>query len=133
MLIRLKQRFYPLKNNKSDYAVLPIENSDTGTIVDVMDLLEKYGYFIIGEVDIPIRHCLMGVKGSKVSDIKYIYSHEQGIMQSSGFLKTLGNDIICRENTIARLKVQRKLLMIIIRFKRQLRVSRMLRYMVWIF
>ena len=89
--------FLSLKNNKSDYAVLPIENSNTGTIVDVMDLLEKYGYFIIGEVDIPIRHCLMGVKGSKVSDIKYIYSHEQGIMQSSGFLKTLGNDIICRE------------------------------------
>ena len=70
--------FLSLKNNKSDYAVLPIENSNTGTIVDVMDLLEKYGYFIIGEVDIPIRHCLMGVKGSKVSDIKYIYSHEQG-------------------------------------------------------
>lgn len=91
-----EEAFITLENNRADYAVLPIENSNTGTIVDVMDLLEKFGYFIVGEVAVPIRHCLMGVKGAELSDIRYIYSHEQGIMQSREFLKTLG-DVECRE------------------------------------
>lgn len=92
--------FAALKDGSADYAVLPIENSNTGTIVDVMDLLEKYNYYIIGEIDIPIRHCLMGVKGAEISDINHIYSHEQGILQSRDFINTLsqdGKEIICEE------------------------------------
>ncbi len=82
--------FAELEKGNADYAVLPIENSYTGTIADVIDLLAKYGYFITGEVDVPIRHCLLGVPGARLSDIKTVYSHEQGIMQSREFLKTLG-------------------------------------------
>ncbi len=91
--------FVALKDGSADYAVLPIENSNTGTIVDVMDLLEKYNYYIIGEIDIPIRHCLMGVRGAEISGIKHIYSHEQGILQSREFIKTLSQngEIICEE------------------------------------
>lgn len=93
--------FIALKDGSADYAVLPIENSNTGTIVDVMDLLEKYNYYIIGEIDIPIRHCLMGVKGAEISDIKHIYSHEQGILQSREFIKSLNErnsqNITCEE------------------------------------
>lgn len=86
--------FLSLKEDRADYAVLPIENSSTGTIVDVMDLLEQYSYYITGEIDIPIRHCLMGVPGAKLSDIRTVYSHEQGILQSRVFLKSLG-DVQC--------------------------------------
>ena len=82
--------FAEVEKGNADYAVLPIENSYTGTIADVIDLLAKYGYFITGEVDVPIRHCLLGVPGARLSDIKTVYSHEQGIMQSREFLKTLG-------------------------------------------
>ncbi len=82
--------FSELESGNADYAVLPIENSYTGTIADVIDLLAKYGYFITGEVDVPIRHCLLGVPGAELSDVKTVYSHEQGIMQSREFLKTLG-------------------------------------------
>lgn len=92
--------FTALKDGKADYAMLPIENSNTGTIVDVMDLLEKYNYYIIGEIDIPIRHCLMGVKGADIKDIRHIYSHEQGILQSRDFVKSLsqnGQEIVCEE------------------------------------
>ncbi len=81
--------FVALKEDKADYAVLPIENSSTGTIADVMDLLERYSYYIVGETDIPIRHCLMGIKGASLSDIKTVFSHEQGILQSREFLKNL--------------------------------------------
>ena len=86
--------FTALRDNRADYAVLPIENSSTGTIVDVADLLVKYEYYIVGEIYIPIRHCLMGVPGAKLLDIRTIYSHEQAILQSREFLKTL-NDVQC--------------------------------------
>lgn len=88
--------FTALRDGTADYAVLPIENSNTGTIVDVMDLLEKYNYYIVGEIDIPIRHCLMGVKGTEIADIKHIYSHQQGIRQSREFIKSLGG-VTCEE------------------------------------
>lgn len=89
--------FLSLKDNKADYAVLPIENSSTGNISEVMQLLSGYGYYIIGEVYVPIHHCLMGIKGSKTDDIKTVYSHEQGFLQSAEFLKQLSgvNRIVC--------------------------------------
>ena len=86
--------FLALEESRADYAVLPIENSYTGTIVEVMDLLEQYSYSIVGEVTVPIRHCLMGVKGAKLDGVKMVFSHEQGITQSREFLKQLG-DVEC--------------------------------------
>lgn len=81
--------FLSLKNNKADYAVLPIENSSTGNISEVMQLLSQYEYYITGDVHIPIHHCLMGIKGASLSGIKTVYSHEQGLLQSEEFLKQL--------------------------------------------
>lgn len=83
--------FIALGNETADYAVLPIENSSTGTISEVMSLLTQYGYYINGEIHVPIHHCLMGIKGASLSDIKTVYSHEQGLLQSKDFLKALGN------------------------------------------
>ena len=67
--------FIALKNNEVDYGVLPIENSFTGAITTVYDLLVKYGLYIVGEECIKIDQNLIGIKGSKLEDIKEIYSH----------------------------------------------------------
>ena len=83
--------FEALWDGRADYAVLPIENSSTGMIAGVADLLVKYEYYIVGEIYIPIRHCLMGVKGAQLSDIKTVYSHEQALLQCSEFLKNMGD------------------------------------------
>lgn len=86
--------FDALTNNGADYAVLPIENSSAGVIAEVMDLLAERKLYIVGEEYIPIRHCLMGVKGTKTSDIKKLYSHEQAFLQCPDFIKSLG-DVEC--------------------------------------
>ncbi len=80
-----------LSKGEADYAVLPIENSSTGAIAAVLDLLGKYGFFIVGEVNLAIHHCLLGKKGTKLSEVSKVYSHEQGILQSQGFLQSLGS------------------------------------------
>lgn len=83
--------FVALKNNEIDYGILPIENSCTGAITTVYDLLVKYGLYIVGEECIKIDQNLIGIKGSKFEDIKEIYSHPQGFEQSSEFLNKQNN------------------------------------------
>ena len=75
-----------LEEGSADYAVLPIENSTAGVISETYDLLTEYENYIVGEQIIEIRHCLMGVPGAKLDDIKTVYSHPQSLLQSSRFL-----------------------------------------------
>lgn len=76
-----------IKEGKAEYGVLPIENSSTGTISDIFDLLAEYDNFIIGEHLVKIEHNLWGIPGAELSDIKKVYSHRQGLLQCSEFLK----------------------------------------------
>ncbi len=71
---------------EADYAVLPIENSSAGQVGDVYDLLRKYDNTIVGETYLPVSHCLLGLPGAVLSQIKTVYSHPQGLMQCVGFL-----------------------------------------------
>jgi len=76
-----------IKEGKADYGVLPIENTSTGTLSDISDLLAEYDNYIIGEKVIKIEHALLGLKGSTIENIQKVYSHPQGLLQCSGFLK----------------------------------------------
>ncbi|MBE6052900.1 MAG: prephenate dehydratase [Clostridium sartagoforme] len=86
-----KDVFDALKNDEIQYAILPIENSYTGAITDVYDLLVKYNFYIVGEECIKIDQHLMGISGTKLDDIEEIYSHPQGFAQSKGFLSRYDN------------------------------------------
>ncbi|MDF2542128.1 MAG: hypothetical protein K0S47_1846 [Herbinix sp.] len=76
-----------IKEGQADYGVLPIENSSTGTLTDIFDLLAEYDNYIIGEHVIKIEHNLLGLPGSKADDITTVYSHRQGLLQCSEYLK----------------------------------------------
>ncbi len=69
----------------ADFGILPIENSSTGSILGVVDILEKQNLYIIGEIAVEINHCLVGIKGAELRDIRTVYSHEQGYMQCKKF------------------------------------------------
>jgi len=75
-----------VENGKVDFAILPIENSIVGEVRDSIDLINKRNIYIVGEVKHRIEHNLLGIKGSKIEDIKRVYSHEQALMQCSEFL-----------------------------------------------
>lgn len=75
-----------LQAGQVDYGVLPIENSSTGAISQVYDLLGKYGFYIVGERRVAISQNLVGLPGTSLSQIQRVYSHPQGIEQSGGFL-----------------------------------------------
>ena len=83
--------FLAVKNGEIDYGVVPIENSSTGGISQVYDLLYKYGFYIVGEECIKINQHLIGIEGTELANVKEVYSHPQGFEQSTEFLKGYGH------------------------------------------
>lgn len=71
---------------EADFGVLPLENSSAGQVGDVYDLLTRYDNTIVGEYYLPVRHCLLGLKGATINEIQTVYSHPQGLMQCAKFL-----------------------------------------------
>ena len=78
--------FAALERGEADYAVLPVENSSTGAIRQVYDLLAQYNYYEVGECQVKVEHCLMALPGVALEDIQTVYSHEQGLMQCERYL-----------------------------------------------
>lgn len=76
-----------IDEGSADFAVLPIENSTAGIVNEIYDMLVKYENYIVGEQIIKIEHCLMAVPGTKLEDIKTVYSHPQSLMQSAKYLQ----------------------------------------------
>jgi len=76
-----EEMFETVRDNKADIAIVPIENSRAGRVADTQRLIPKSQLKIVGEYFLEVNHCLMGVPGSTLKDIKRIYSHEQGIAQ----------------------------------------------------
>lgn len=75
-----------IDEGSADFAVLPIENSTAGIVSEIYDLLVEFENYIVGEQIIKIEHCLLGVPGADISDIKTVYSHPQSLMQSAKYL-----------------------------------------------
>lgn len=78
--------FQALKNGEADYGVLPIENSSTGAIRQIYDLMTQYDCFVVGETTVAIQHCLMALPGASLDSIQTVYSHEQGLFQCEAYL-----------------------------------------------
>jgi chorismate mutase/prephenate dehydratase len=75
------------------YGVIPIENSTAGSVKRVYDLMISRKFRIVRTVRIKIDHNLLVNPGTKLSDIREIYSHEQAINQCSEFLTSLGSKV----------------------------------------
>ena len=95
-----------IDEGSADFAVLPIENSSAGIVSEIYDLLVEFENYIVGEQIIPINHCLLGCEGTKISDIKTVYSHAQSLMQSAHYLQEKGwQQISMKNNAFAAKKV----------------------------
>ena len=78
--------FAALEGGEIRYGILPIENTSTGIITDVHDLLGKYSFYIVKEYQLSITQNLMGPEGCSLETIREVYSHPQGFAQSGRFL-----------------------------------------------
>ena len=76
-----------VRTGEADYGILPIENSTTGSVEGIYNLLIEHECFIVGEYILPINHCLLALPGAHISDINKVLSHEQGLSQCNSFLR----------------------------------------------
>ncbi|MGB8450973.1 MAG: prephenate dehydratase [Anaerocolumna sp.] len=81
-----KKVMQSVKEGEADYGVLPIENTSTGGISDIYDLLVEFDNSIIGEHVVKIDHALLGLPGTSIDNIHNVYSHPQGLMQCSKYI-----------------------------------------------
>ena len=99
--------FTAVKNKTINYGVLPVENSQTGAIGEVYDLLRKHGCYIVGQTWVPVQHCLMGTQDATLDSVREIFSHPQGFAQCNQFLRKKGWELtVCRNTAVATEKVK---------------------------
>ena len=76
-----------IAEGSADYAVLPIENSSAGIVADNYDLLVNFENYIVGEQIVKCEHALIGLPGTKLEEIKTVYSHPQALAQCAEYLE----------------------------------------------
>jgi len=77
-------------HKRATHGIVPMENSIGGTIHRNYDLLVDHEIPITGEVELDVVHCLQALPGTKIDDIKIVYSHQQALAQCERYLKELG-------------------------------------------
>ena len=98
--------FNAIEQGLCQYGILPLENSTAGSVKKVYDLMISHNFSIVRTFRMKIDHNLVANPGTKLADIKEVYSHEQAINQCSGFLSSLpGVKIIPVENTAVAAKM----------------------------
>lgn len=80
-----------VESNQADFAVLPIENTSSGSINEVYDQLQHTSLSIVGELTHPVKHALLVATDTQVSQIKVLHAHPQVFAQCSQFIAQLGN------------------------------------------
>jgi chorismate mutase/prephenate dehydratase len=89
------QSFYDIlqqvESGQVDYGMLPIENTSSGSINEVYDLLQHTNLSIVGEITQPIEHCLLTSVNPNLDKIKTIYAHGQPFAQCSNFFDKQSN------------------------------------------
>ncbi len=85
-----QQIFDTVESGQAQYGILPIENTSSGSINDVFDLMQHTSLSIVGELTQPIEHCLLVATDTSVEQIKTLYTHSQPYQQCSQYLSRLG-------------------------------------------
>lgn len=78
-----------VRDGAADLAILPIENSTAGSINETYDLLAEGGLVITAEMISKVSHCLVGLPGTRLEQLRRVISHPQALMQCEAFLRKL--------------------------------------------
>ena len=82
--------FAAVREGHAERAMIPVENSVAGRVADIHHLLPSGGLKIVGEHFQPVHHCLLGVKGTQIGQVREALSHIQALGQTRETLRRLG-------------------------------------------
>src|ERR1044072_6241161 len=82
--------FAAISAGDAGLGMIPIENSVAGRVADIHHLMPDSGLHIIAEHFMPVRHQLLGLKGTTLADIKTVESHVHALGQCRKVTRKLG-------------------------------------------
>lgn len=91
--------FAAVSEGRARLGMIAIENSLAGRVADVHHLIPGSGLYIVGEHFLPVRHQLLGLKGTKIEDIKTVHSHVHAIGQCRRVIRELGLKAVVAADT----------------------------------
>jgi len=100
--------FRAVARGEVEAGLVPVENSQAGSINEVYDLLRQYDLFVTGEIGHPVNHCLLCLPGQQLSDIKRVISHPQALAQSDAYLRELNAEVVATYDTAGSAKMVRE-------------------------
>lgn len=94
-----RETYEAVEDEECDYAVLPIDNSYSGEVTDVMDLLFEGDLYINALYSLPVTQNLLGIKGSRIEDIRKVVSQPKALEQCDRYIREKGFETIQTSNT----------------------------------
>ena len=91
--------FKAVESGMCQYGILPIENSTAGSVKAVYDLMIRHNFYIVRSARLKISHNLLAKPGTRLEDVREVFSHEQAINQCAGYLSGLNVKVNIVENT----------------------------------
>jgi prephenate dehydratase len=88
-----------VRSGAARLAMLPCENSLAGRVPDIHSLLPSSGLHIVGEHFQRVEHCLLGLPGTSISDVKRIHSHAVALGQVRAIVNELGAQAVIEADT----------------------------------
>lgn len=95
----LVEVFDAVEHGEADRAMVPVENSQAGSINETYDLLARRSLHIVGEHNQRIEHCLLALPGEALEDIHTVLSHPQALAQCDAFLARRGWETVATYDT----------------------------------
>ena len=109
----IRKVFEAVEVGRVQFGLVPIDNSQAGSINETYDLFLKHGLHLVGETVVRVNHCLLALPGTGIDDLAEVVSHPQAVAQCEEFLSALGVNIRAEYDTagsargIAEAKLQR--------------------------
>ena len=100
--------FRAVARGEVEAGLVPVENSQAGSINEVYDLLRQHDLFVTGEIGHPVNHCLLCLPGQQLSDIQRVISHPQALAQCDVYLRELNVEIVATYDTAGSAKMVRQ-------------------------
>src|ERR671934_1524425 len=91
--------FESVEVGRAGWGLVPMDNSQAGSINETYDLFLRHGLHLVGETVVRVDHCLLALRGTAIDDVREVMSHPQAIAQSEEFLSALEVTVRAEYNT----------------------------------
>jgi prephenate dehydratase len=98
-LSSIRKVFESVEVGVVDNGLVPIDNSQAGSINETYDLFLKHGLHLVAETVVRVNHCLLALPGVHIDDIAEVASHPQAVAQCEEFLSAMGVSIRAEYDT----------------------------------